>query len=96
MSREEADLIWDIRHATDGDSVTHLRNTVTLSWVEMKPPVPFAALVDRGEGCFWHRFDAWCVAVWNLGHCDPPELSAGPVMAGRGGWLTGQKGCDGC
>jgi hypothetical protein len=73
----------DMSETADG-LVTRLRNPVTGSWVEMKPPVPLAAVIPRGAGTFAERFERWCAAAWDLGHCDPQSAEAGAL-----GWDTG-------
>lgn len=80
------DTFTDARWTDDHSAATHLRSPVTLSWVEMKPPVPHAAFAYEGEGSFWDRFGRWCLAAWDVGRCDPTELSAGPVVSERPGW----------
>lgn len=74
---------------TEDNLISHLRNPVTLSWVEMVPPVPFEAVAYQEPGDFWHRFGDWCMAAFMLGHCDPGRCEAGPVQGTHGGWETG-------
>jgi hypothetical protein len=89
----ECNLMDDALWTDDHEAATHLRNPVTCAWVEMKPPVPYTALVGRDRDCFWARFAAWCEAAWDLGHCDPSEVKAGPVLAsGHGGWQDPESG----
>lgn len=74
----ECDLTTDARWNDDHSAATHLRSPMTLTWVEMRPPVPMEALVIRAPGDFWTRFGALCRAAWDLGRCDPVVLEAGP------------------
>lgn len=87
-TRRFCDLLTDVRWTEDDSSGTHLRNPVTMSWVEMIPPVPLEALVYQEPGDFWRRFGDWCMAAFQLGHCDPSRCEAGPLLNGNGGWIV--------